>query len=57
MNKQTLAVIVGAIVLFGLAVFGAMAFTGGDSSPGGTTHIMDDGSVMTDPMETTDATP
>ena len=57
MSKQTLAIIAGAIVLFGIAVFGAMAFTDGDSSPGGTTHIMDDGSVMTDPMETTDVTP
>ena len=57
MSKQTLAVIVGAIVLFGIAVFGAMAFTAGDSSPGDTTHMMDDGSVMTDRMDMTDVTP
>ena len=57
MSKQTLAVIVGAIVLFGIAVFGAIAFTAGDSSPGDTTHMMDDGSVMTDRMDMTDVTP
>jgi hypothetical protein len=39
-NKQTLAVIAGAIVLFAVAVIGAMAFTGGDSNPGGNVHTM-----------------
>lgn len=54
MSKQTLAVIVGAIVLFVAVVVGAMAFTGGDSNSGGNTHIMDDGSTMTgDDMDTT----
>ena len=54
MNKQTLAVIVGAIVLFAVAVISAMAFTGGDSNSGGNTHIMDDGSSMTgENMDTT----
>lgn len=54
MSKQTLAVIVGAIVLFAAVVVGAMAFTGGDSDSGGTTHIMDDGSTMTgENMDTT----
>lgn len=31
MNKQTLVVIVGAVILLGVGVFGALAFTGGDS--------------------------
>jgi hypothetical protein len=29
MNKQTIVVVVGAIVLFVVAIIGAMAFTGG----------------------------
>lgn len=55
MSRQTLAVIVGAIVLFAVAVIGAMAFTGGES--GGPTMTMPDGSTMPtdemDDMETT----
>ena len=31
MNKQTLIVVIAAIVLLGLGVFGAMAFTGSES--------------------------
>ncbi|MEK7424320.1 MAG: hypothetical protein AAB131_10825 [Actinomycetota bacterium] len=51
MNKQTLAVIVGAIVLFAVAVISAMAFTGGDS--GTPIMTMPDGSTMpTDQMTT-----
>lgn len=46
MNKQTLAVIAGAIVLFAAAVVGAMAFTGDDSKSGGNVHTMQDGSTM-----------
>lgn len=52
MTKQTLAVIIGAIVLFAVAVIGAMAFTGGgDSNPGGNMHTMQDGSTMTGMMD------
>ena len=51
MTKQTLAVIVGAIVLFAVAVIGAMAFTGSDSS-GGKVHTMPQGQTMTGPMHT-----
>ena len=55
MNKQTLVVVIGAIVLLGLGVFGAMAFTGGTdsgSAPSGQvttggTHTMEDGGTMT----------
>jgi len=47
MSKQTLAVIVGAIVLFVVAVVGAMAFTGSDSGPDNV-HTMQDGSMMSD---------
>ena len=50
MSKQLLAVIVGAVVLFAVAVIGAMAFTSDDASSGGTVHTMPDGSVMTTPM-------
>lgn len=53
MHKQTLVVIVAAIVLFGLGIFGAMAYTssGDDSSPGNV-HTMQDGETMTGPMTT-----
>ena len=43
-NKQTLVVIVGAIILLGVSVFGALAFTGGDS--GTPMMTMPDGSTM-----------
>ena len=46
-NRTTLAVIVGAIVLFVVAVVGAMAFTGGDSNPDNV-HTMPGGSTMSD---------
>ena len=48
MSRQTLAVMIGAIALFGVAVVGAMAFTGGNSSSGGGGHTMPDGSMMSD---------
>lgn len=53
MSKQTIAVIVGAIVLFAATVVGAMAFTGGDSSP---MMTMPDGSTMPADQMTTDGT-
>ena len=43
-NKQTVVVIVGAIILLGVGVFGALAFTGGDS--GTPMMTMPDGSTM-----------
>ena len=46
MNMQTLAVAVGAVVLFALALVGALAFTG-DSSSGGNVHTMQNGRTMT----------
>lgn len=45
MQKQTLVVIVGAIILLGLGVFGAMAFTG-QSDSGTPMMTMPDGSIM-----------
>lgn len=51
MSKQTVAVIAGAVVLFVVAVVGAMAFTGGSDS-GGNVHTMPDGSMMTGEMPT-----
>ena len=45
MNKQTLTVVIGAIVLLGLGVFGAMAFTG-SSDNGSPVMTMPDGSTM-----------
>ena len=54
MNKQTLVVIVAAIVLLGLGVFGAVAFTGGDS--GTPMMTMPDGSTMPADQMTTDDT-
>ncbi len=70
MSRQIAAVAVGAIVLFVVAVLGAMAFTGGDSSPmmtmpdgstmptdqmTDTTMTMDDGSTMPDDEMTTES--
>lgn len=43
MNKQTLIVVIGAIVLLGLGIGGAMVFTAGSDSP---TMTMPDGSTM-----------
>ena len=58
MNRTTLAVIVGAIVLFVVAVVGAMAFTGGASSSPDDTHTMQDGSTMSgDEMGEMDTAP
>lgn len=48
MNKQTLAIVLGAVVLFAIGVFGALAFTGGDSGDG--MHTMPGGTTMTGPM-------
>ena len=56
MNKQTLVVVIGAIVLLGLGVFGAMAFTGGSDS-GSPVMTMPDGTTMpTDQMTTSGGT-
>ncbi len=50
MNKQTIAAIVGAVVLFVVALVGAFAFTGSDS--GATVHPMPNGQMMTGTMDT-----
>jgi hypothetical protein len=55
MNKQTLAVIVGAVVLFAVAVIGTLAFTGGDDS-GTPTMTMPNGSTMPANQMTTGGT-
>lgn len=49
MNKQTLAVIVGSIIIFAIAIVGAMAFTG-SGSDGEKGHTMPGGSMMTGTM-------
>ena len=55
MNKQTLVVVIGAIVLLGLGIVGAMAFTGGsDDSPVMT--MPDGGTMPSDQMGSTGAT-
>lgn len=47
MSKQTLAVAVGAAILFAVALMGALAFTG-DGSSGSNVHtVQDDGQTMT----------
>jgi len=43
MNKQTLVVVIGAIVLLGLGIAGAMAFTGSSTAP---VMTMPDGRTM-----------
>lgn len=56
MNKQTLVVVIGAIVLLGLGIFGAMAFTGGGDS-GSPVMTMPDGTTMpSDQMTSTGGT-
>jgi len=50
MNKQTIAVIVGAVVLFAVALVGALAFTGGGDA--GYVHTMPNGQTMTGQMHT-----
>lgn len=57
MNKQTVAIAVGAVVLFVIAIIGAMAFTGGGSG-GDNGHTMPGGQTMTGTMPmTTETTP
>ena len=54
MSRQTIAVIVGAIVLFAAAIGGTLAFTGGsDANGNGNVHTMENGQVMTGEMTTT----
>lgn len=48
MTKQTLVVIVGAVVLFAVGIVGALAFTGGDDSQN--SHPMPNGQMMTGQM-------
>ena len=50
MNKQTIAVVVGAVVLFAVALVGAFAFTGSDSGAGNV-HTMTNGQMMTGTMD------
>lgn len=50
MPKQTIAVVVAAIVLFGVGIVGALAFTGGNDDSNG--HEMPNGQMMTGPMHT-----
>ena len=54
MNKQTLVVIVGAVLLLGVGVFGALAFTGGDT--GTPVMTMPDGWTMPSDQMTVDGT-
>ena len=46
MNKQTIAVILGAIVIFAVALTSALAFTG-SGSDAGNVHMMPRGQMMT----------
>ena len=51
MSRQTLAVIVGATVLFAGVLVGTLTFTGNDSGADNV-HTMPDGQTMTGPMTT-----
>ncbi len=51
MNKQTVIVVAAAIVLFAVALGGALALTGGSKSDNGP-HMMPNGQTMTAPMHT-----
>jgi hypothetical protein len=50
MNKQLIAAIVGAVVLFTVALVGALAYTGSDSDAGNV-HTMPGGQMMTGSMD------
>ena len=50
MNKQLIAAIVGAVVLFAVALVGALAFTGSDSGASNV-HTMTNGQMMTGTMD------
>lgn len=45
MSKQTLAVVIGAVVVFAVALVAALSFTGGGDD--GAVHRMPDGRTMT----------
>jgi hypothetical protein len=45
MNKQLIAAVAGAVVLFAVALVGALAFTGSDSGAGNA-HTMPNGQMM-----------
>ncbi len=51
MNKQMISIIVGAVVLFAVALVGALAFTGNDSGAGNV-HTMPNGQMMTGSTDT-----
>ena len=51
MNKQLIAVVVGAVVLFAVALFAALAFTG-NNSDAGNVHTMPNGQRMSGSMHT-----
>lgn len=55
MSKQTIAIVVGAIVLFAVAVIGATAFSSSGGS-GGPVMTMPDGSTMPADQMTTEST-
>ena len=50
MNKQLIAVVIGAVVLFAVALVGTLAFTGGNSGAGNV-HTMPGGQTMTGMMD------
>jgi hypothetical protein len=52
MTKQTLVVVLVAVVLFAVAIVGALAFTGGGSEEDNV-HTMPGGETMTGMMRTT----
>jgi flagellar basal body-associated protein FliL len=51
MTKQTLVVVLVALVLFAVAIVGALAFTGGSEEDN--VHTMPGGETMTGTMPTT----
>ena len=53
MNKQNLVVVIGAIVLLGLGIAGAMAFTGSSGSDAPVMTMPDGGTMPSDQMTST----
>ena len=51
MNKQLIAVVAGAVVLFAVAFSAALAFTG-NNSDAGNVHTMPNGQTMSGSMHT-----
>ena len=56
MSKQTLVVVIGAIILFGIGIVGAIAFTGSSGSDSPIMTMQDGTTMPSDQMNSTEGT-